>query len=120
MNEDLKKEASEYSFNINSQLYDTLPVEYKAQWREEVERHYLNGRLTTLANIWHSPDELPKDGERIVIYLKNGSLRIGKYYNNEYDWSEKYVETSLFGLIKREVRYKLDVVKWCYCSDIDL
>lgn len=38
-----KEKAREYSFNIQSELFNKLPKELQVLWKEETEQHFIDG-----------------------------------------------------------------------------
>lgn len=70
---EMQKDAQEYSFNIDSNLFHKLNTEGQKMWKEEVERHFINGMTHVLNN--------PSGGA--LLYVNKKSYDIG--YKEGYE-----------------------------------
>ena len=115
MDRQIEERAAHYSFNIESPLFNALPKELQAQWKQDIEQAYRagaqeeventtggqllyvcsksseRGRKECLRTLWYYPEMTkPQKDRNCLIEMIDGHIYVGYWDGKTWFWYDGF------------------------------
>lgn len=148
MDRQIEERAAHYSFNIESPLFNALPKELQAQWKQDIEQAYRagaqeelenptggqllyvcsksseRGRKDCLQTLWYYPEiAKPQKDRNCLIEMIDGHIYVGYWDGKTWFWYDGFpVGKGENGDILYSSSCGIDktyeVKRWCYVQHL--